>query len=361
MKRLAELYVARHPTAAVHTDTVEEDIARLFGGRISVLKEPGPNGERGVLFVMFTEILAAVFSRMDIPRLTADYTIVSEPSWSGYCDDAILRWTQIEDHVFVLAAQKDDFTFLERLDSNLIPVALGPCDWVDPGIAEPFLANEKEFDIVMNSHWGESKRHHVLFRMLSQAKRRYKVLLIGARWAGRTSDDIRVLARYYGVEDQLTIIEHIAYANVMDLTCRARVSILLSLKEGSNRAIAESIFCNVPVIVLSNHVGGIVKNVRPETGLLVREDQLEDAVERLLHANLNPRRWGLENVSHTRSTEKLNAVLRADALQRGEPWTRDIVARSNSPESKYANVEDASRLAPWNDSLRNYMIGARPA
>jgi hypothetical protein len=360
MKRLAELYVARHPAAAARSDAAEEDISRLFGGRISVLNEPGANGERGVLFIMFTEILAAVFSRMDVPRLTADYTIVSEPSWSGYCDDAILRWTQVDAPVFVLAAQKDDFRFLKRLDSNLVPVPLGPCDWVDPGIAEPFLENEKEFDIVMNSHWGESKRHHVLFRMLRRAKRRYKVLLIGARWAGRTSDDIRSLARYYGVEEQLTIIEHIAYSQVMDLTCRARVSILLSLKEGSNRAIAESIFCNVPVIVLSNHVGGIVKNVQPETGLLVREGQLEEAIETLLEANLNPRRWGLENSSHTRSTEKLNAVLRADALARGQPWTRDIVARSNSPESKYANPDDALRLAPWNAALKNYIARARP-
>src|SRR6478752_4005022 len=49
MKRLAELYVSRHPNAAIHTAAVEEDIVRLFGGRISVLKEPGPNGERGVL------------------------------------------------------------------------------------------------------------------------------------------------------------------------------------------------------------------------------------------------------------------------------------------------------------------------
>jgi glycosyltransferase involved in cell wall biosynthesis len=360
VKRLAELYVMRHPAAAFHRDAGEEDISRLFGGRISVLKEPGANGERGVLFVMFTEILAAIFSQMDVRRLTSDYTIVSEPSWSGYCDDAILRWTQIDDPVFVLAAQKDDFGFLERLNSNLIPVPLGPCDWVDAGVAEPFLENRKEFDIVMNSHWGESKRHHVLFRMLSQAKRRYKVLLIGARWAGRTSDDIRSLAAYYGVEDQLTIIEHIAYSDVMDLTCRARVSILLSLKEGSNRAIAESIFCNVPVIVLSTHVGGIVKNVQPETGLLIRESQLEEAVETLLEANLNPRRWGLENASHARSTEKLNAILRANALERGEPWTRDIAPRSNSPESKYTNADDAARLAAWNASLKNYLARTRP-
>jgi len=51
----------------------------------------------------------------------------------------------------------------------------------------------------------------------------------------------------------------------MDITCRATVSILPSLKEGSNRAMAESMFWNVPVVVLTNHVGGITKNIVPET------------------------------------------------------------------------------------------------
>src|SRR5205807_5120972 len=101
--------------------------------------------------------------------------------------------------IFVLAAQKDDYAFLQRLNSNLVPVDLGPCDWVDPDVAEPFIDNSKEFDIVMNSHWGSSKRHYVLFRMMQRAKRRYKVVLIGGGWQGRGPADILDLAKHYGV------------------------------------------------------------------------------------------------------------------------------------------------------------------
>ena len=305
--------------------------------------------------MMFTEMLSLLFATMDIRRLTADFTIVSEPSWSGYCDETFLRCTQLEEDIFVLAAQQDDFAFLERLRANLVPVDLGPCDWVDPRVAEPFVTSPKEFDIVMNSHWGSSKRHYVLFRMLRRAKRRYKVLLIGANWEGRTAADVIALANHYGVRDQLTIVEHIPYKRVMELTCKARVSVLLSLKEGSNRAIAESIFCNVPVIVLSNHVGGIVKNVRAETGLLVAEEDLEGAVENLRASSLAPRQWGLEQISFSRSTERLNAVLRSHAARKGRPWTHDIAARTNSPESKYASASEAQRLGPWNQSLVNYV------
>jgi glycosyltransferase involved in cell wall biosynthesis len=304
---------------------------------------------------MFSEMLALLFEQMDMRRLAADFTIVSEPSWSGYCDSAFLRCTMLEEDIFVLAAQQDDYAFLQRLNSNLIPVDLGPCDWVDPRVAEPFIDNRKEFDIVMNSHWGSSKRHHVLFRMLRRAKRRYKALLIGGGWDRRNAADVLALAKHYGVEDQLTLVEHIPYEKVMDLTCRARVSVLLSLKEGSNRAIAESILCNVPVIVLSSHIGGIVKHVRPETGLLVEETALETAVERLLDSRLNPRQWGKEHISFMKSSEKLNAILRSHALQSGRPWTRDIALRSNSPESKYASPSDVQRLRPWNQSLVNYL------
>jgi hypothetical protein len=88
---------------------------------------------------------------------------------------------------------------------------------------------------------------------------------------------------------------------------------------------------------------------------LAKETALETAVETLLDSNLNPRQWGIEHISFIKSSEKLNAILRSHALQCGRPWTRDIAPRSNSPESKYASGSDAERLAPWNESLVNYL------
>jgi glycosyltransferase involved in cell wall biosynthesis len=357
MRRLVEPYISAN-LSATHSPPVplrDRNIARLFGSWLIVLKEPKPDGERGVLLVMFSEMLSLLCAKMDMPRLLHDYTLVFEPSWCGYCDEDLLRFTQFGDDIFVSAAQKDDLAFLQRLHSNLIPVDMGPCDWVDPRVAEPFIANAKEFDIVMNSHWGGLKRHHVLFRILKRARRRYKVVLIGGPWGGRTRSDVEALAQYYGVRDQLTVFENIPYHAVMDKTCRSRVSILLSLKEGSNRAISESIFCNVPVVVLANHVGGIVKNVVLETGLLVPERKLEPAVERLIQASLNPRAWAIERISCFKSSEKLNAVLREHALDHGLPWTQDIAVRACSPDSKYVYESDLQRLAPWNRSLGHYL------
>ena len=331
------------------------DLRKFFGNRLMVLKSPAADGEKGVLFVMFSSMFRLLRAGADVQKLLADYTLVFEPSWSGYCHPELLEYTRWKQEIFVLAAEENDFAFLKRLGSNLVPVAVGPCDWVDPRVASPFLENLKEFDIVMNSNWGAWKRHHVLFHMLKNAAQRYNVALIGVNWSGKTRADIEQLANFFGVADQLTIIEDIPYDQVMNITCRSKVSILLSLKEGSNRAIAESIFCNVPVVVLTNHVGGIRKNIVPETGLLAEETDLEPTIARLLHSDINPREWGLEHISCFKSSEKLNLIVKEHALKQGQPWTRDLAVRSNSPESKYVITEDAKRLSPWNEGLKDYL------
>jgi glycosyltransferase involved in cell wall biosynthesis len=357
MKKLAESYTIANCDAFCSRSepTANPKLKTYFGNRLMVLKSPAENGEKGVLFVMVTDTIRWLYSGMNLRRLLDDYTLVFEPSWSGYCHADYLQYTHWRDEIFVLSAEKDDFAFLTKLNSNLVPVDLGPCDWVDSRTAVPFLKKLKEFDIIMNSNWGSWKRHYVLFSMLKTAHRRYKVALIGVRWSGKTREDIEQLADYYGVASQITIYDWIPYEQVMDLTCRSRVSILLSLKEGSNRAIAESIFCNVPVVILSNHVGGIRKYIVPETGLMVDEAHLESAINKLLESDIHPRKWGLEYVSCFKSTEKLNAVLRKYSQRQGRPWTEDIVVRSNSPDSCYVDAGDAERLTPWNEKLKDYL------
>jgi glycosyltransferase involved in cell wall biosynthesis len=357
LRTFVEPYIVANMDVAYNVPVVTGNahISGEFGQRVAVLKEPGPGSEKGVVFVMFSETLRLLCAAMDMHTLLRDYTVVVEPSWSGYCEEDFLRCTQFGEAIFVLAAQKDDFAFLERLESNLIPVDLGPCDWVDPRVAEPYLNNAKEFDIVMNSNWGLLKRHHVLFRILNSAKRRYTVALIGRSEGGRKVADIEQMATFYGVHDQLTIFDDVPYPMVMDITCRGRVSVLLSLKEGSNRAIAESMFCNVPVVVVATHIGGIVKNVVPETGVLAPESELEVAIRTVSESGLNPRRWAIQHISCFQSADRLNNVLRDHAIRNDLPWTHDIAIRSNSPSSKYVWKADEERLSLWNHGLSQYL------
>jgi glycosyltransferase involved in cell wall biosynthesis len=354
LQRLVEPYIVRNVKvfSAMPPAPPVTNYAKFFGRRLLVLKPPMPNGEKGVLFVSFSQMYRLLPSLMEMQCLMRDYTLVLEPSFPSFCHPDLLKYTQYSDEVFVQAAPADDYAFLARLNSNLVPLEMGPADWVDPRTAEPYLGSPKEFDIIMNSFWGALKRHHVLFRMLRDAKKKYKTLLVGF---GPERKYIEDLIAHYGVGQQVTMIEDIPYQKVMELTCRSRVSVLLSLKEGGNRAVAESMFCDVPVVLLKGHVGGVRKNVVPETGLLVEERDLEGAVEQLLTSGLKPRAWAVANISCFRSSEKLNSVLREHALRAGRPWTANIAARSNSPDSSYTNPEDAARLSPWNEKLREYL------
>jgi glycosyltransferase involved in cell wall biosynthesis len=354
LRNVVEPYI-RQNRSAFYRRVIEHSNAEavLAGNRLLVLKPP-LEGEKGVLLVMFGETLDRVYSCMDVERLIRDYTLVFEPSYPGYCHPCLLQYTRFSEKMFVLAPVAGDFAFLQHFESNLVPVDLGPCDWVDPRVAEPYLDSPKDFDIVMNAIWARLKRHFVLFEMLARAKRRYNVALIGVPW-GRERAGVEREAEYYGVRDQLTFFESIPYNQVMDVTCRSRVSILLSLKEAGNRAIAESIFCNVPVIVLRSLVGGIVKHVGPDTGIVTEERDLESAVEYLIGSNMEPRDWALEHISCLRSSTRLSDVLREHSLSQGFPWSTDIAVRCNSPECGYFDPSDAQRLAKYNSSLRDYL------
>src|SRR6476646_4186145 len=72
LRRAVEPYVIRH-RSVIHADACRgasaDEIVKHIGRRIAVLKEPGPRGERGVLFVMFSEMLPLIFAGMDVPKL----------------------------------------------------------------------------------------------------------------------------------------------------------------------------------------------------------------------------------------------------------------------------------------------------
>ncbi len=328
-----------------------------IGTRILTLKQSTPD-EKGVLFIMFSECLSIIRDGMDVQLLLQDYILIFEPSWSGYCDPDLLYFTQFPEPVFVLSAEKSDYDFLSRLNTNLIPLHLGPCDWVNPIIAKKYLKNKKSFDIVMNSNWGSAKRHHILFSALAKIPIKLKVVLIGGPWEGRTSKDILQMASYYGVENQLTIFESIPYTEVMNIMSSSHISLLLSRKEGSNRALAESIFCNVPVLLINEHVGGIRKNIVTETGWIVPENKLDiHILEKLqLCKKMTPRKWGVENISYIKSTEKLNNYLKTYLLKHNINYSRGICQHSNSPDTTYECSDDIlEKLQTENDLLSQYV------
>ena len=341
----------RHPNFSLR------EFEQFLGNRILCIKPYVSQEERGVLLIKYSESMPLLPYYCDMGRLLDDYTLVFEPSWSGYCTTDTLHFTKYEQSIFLLSKQSDDFQFISSLNSNLVPLPMGPCDWVDPSVAEPYLGLDKRFDIVMNSNWSELKRHHVLFEALSRITVKLRVALIGFEWGGRTKDDILDIARFYGVESQLEIFEKISFQEVMAINCQSKMALLLSLKEGSNRAIAEALFCDIPAIVLKSHVGGIVENINQKTGKLIEEKYLAEEIKAMLKSltSYTPRKWAVDNISCFVSTKKLNDTLKEDALVYGREWTKDIVVRTNSPDLRYLDRNILPIYHSENNKIMNYV------
>ena len=330
-------------------------------GRLRVLKPYVGPEEKGVIHVMFTDVISALPSRIDLAVLNSYFRLILEPSWAGICDPGILQYASTKCTNIVMAPDSSDYEFMERISTKLVPIALGSCDWVNPDVAAPYLGSEKRFDIVMNAIWAPWKRHHVLFSAMRRMKYRPRVALIGVEWDGGSIERLARLARYYGVEDLITVFERIPYKTVMEIVCSSRCCILLSLKEGANRALAESMFCDVPVMLLAEYIGGGQKNVVPETGVIIPERCLPERLDQVISGSIacSPRQWALEHISCIVSTTTLNQKLREVACQDGEVWTRDIVVRTNSPESQYLYSKDELFLAESNSAIAAFVRGDR--
>lgn len=353
---------ARAETVAAYELTRVSTEPKLIMSRTKVLKPFVGARERGVLHIMYSEVISGITQLVDVRKFAPYYRLVIEPSWAGYADAGPMRYAGCGTDVVVMCPDAGDYDFIKRVGRGLVPTRLGAGDWVDPRIAEPYLDMPKDYDILVNANWAPWKRHHVLFEALSGASRQYKVALIGGALDGATVERMHRLANYYGVAGQVDTFEKVPFERVMSIVARARCSLLLSLKEGANRALPESMFCNVPVLALKRNVGGVAKNIVPETGLVIDDGQLLEAIDFLVSAPacLKPRQWATENISCVVSTAKLNSQLREIALAQGENWSEDIAIRCNSPESRYYSSDAETRLQAANQAVLEFLAHKRP-
>jgi len=304
-----------------------------------VLKAPLEN-EKGVLVLEYTTKFDLFVALFDFQRIIRDYYIVLEPCWAGYCDPSILMFLSNQSDVIVQCPEESDFDFISNLKSNLIPVKLGSSDWIDADLFAPRQAQEKkEFDLIMVANWARHKNHRHLFEALSRLKHRtISVLLVGIDWGGRTDQDIRVeMAQYDLGHVHVEIKKNISAREVSECLERSKVFLLLSEKEGSNRAIVEALFCDIPAILYENFVGGAKGKINDQTGVLSSFENLHDKIKYMLdnYQRFTPRSWALGHTGSRNAARILNDLLKDVARSRGEQWTIDIVEKVNNPNFSY--------------------------
>lgn len=321
-----------------NTQKFFDDPDELFEGVVIVLKpfkgEPNGSIEKGVLLIKYSYYFALFAKLFDWESVQNKFHIVLEPSWAGYCEKSILLYTHLPSDVFVMAYEDRDKSFLLGLESNLVPVDIGPSWWVDHRVFKPSENLNRDIDVLMVASWSSFKRHSYLLKALSQLNKKGKRLnlsLVGYP-GDMTLEDIKALAHQHGVFEQTTFYEWITPEEVSDLMRRAKVNVLWSRFEGNNRSIIEGMFCDTPCVIRAGHnYGQHYDYINSQTGMFSSEAELSSTLEYMVEnfERFSPREYVLNNRSCLKATELLNAVIRTRVEESGGLWTQDIVPKVN--------------------------------
>lgn len=332
-------------------------------GNLLVLKKfiPG-TGEKGVLLIKYNPAIEAFPGIFDLEEIAAHYSLVLEPSWWGYRHARFLPYLGADLNVLVMAQYQPDFEFIQSLESNLEPLALGPSDWTDPAIFRKGPAQtDRDFDVVMVAAWTPFKRHKVLFRALRELRsegRELRAILIGYPWDW-TMSKVQRQAADYGVSELCTFRERISPGQVADLVARSRVSVSVSKVEGSPKALYESLFCDTPVLVHRENKGINLSLIQPPVGDLTDDETLGSDIAAVLDhpGRYSPADWAEHNTGYRNASNIVNEALKQKAISAGQPWTVDIVPKRNAPHLRYANQDDEAILASEFEALQQSMRG----
>lgn len=305
--------------------------------------------EKGVILLKYVRTFDAVIAMFDLRRLMERYIFVLEPCWAGYCDPSLLMWIHPGQPVFVQCFTEEDYTFIRDIGAPLVPLRLGPADWVDAELFQPRAERDKPYDLVMVANWGRHKRHAVLFDALRQIRdRQVRVLLIGFPWANRTADEIRREAAAIGNPNvEVTVVEKLPASEVAHHVSQCKAFVFLSRKEGDNKALVEAMFADVPAIVYDRTIGGARSRINAATGLLSSDEQLADRIRHMLdhHDEFSPRAWALSHTGSSVATRVLDDAIREMVTAQGGTYTNSIVEKTNSPNLAYKHPGDRATFA----------------
>jgi glycosyltransferase involved in cell wall biosynthesis len=318
-------------------DTVREGEGDgVYHRRLIVLAAPRVD-QRGAILLKYTEYFR-YFLRVFDSQIFDRFDVVLEPSYVGYCLPDILEFQRAKRPVFVQVWEDRDRSLLERFAPRLRPVPLSPNAWTDHRIFRPLDGVKREYDVVTVGHWNPIKRHHALFRALrASGNRRIRVACVGAAWGG-TRESVEAQAEWYQVRPQVDFYDSLDQTELNVLLNRSRAAILLSRKEGANKAIVESMFAGLPSFMRSGfNYGTEYPYMNQATGGFFEESGLSRLLCRIHEgefSGLRPRDWVMQNWSPERSTVTLEECLFGDVSGR-------LAVKVNAPDVRYR--DEASR------------------
>ena len=336
---------------------------RIF--KAVVLKPRVSDRERGVVYIPFEYQWLRLLQISSLEEFARHYALVVIPAWSPpHCLVNYLFPAAYPDQLFCTISSQNDLEVFPRISSKNMMVPLLASNWVNPVLLKPCSFSEKDIDIIMVANWGKYKRHHVFFEALRNLPANLRVMLIGQRDGDRTAEILNAEAEAFQVAGRYELRQGLSHREVCELLPRAKISLILSKREGSCVVVTESIFANTPVGLFEDAEVGSRSFINAHTGRFLKHNDLaQQLLDFLLEAErYQPRQWALDNrIDCHGSTATLNEVLKSQALKNGEDWTQDIAPIYWGPDPLHLNPDDRDRFQPtYNDIKQRFGIDVGP-
>ena len=319
-----------------------------------VLKAPGPNREKGVLYIAFEYNLMRLIAHTDARRVLQEYIVICASSWSPTDFAMMASFSGLSDDPLFVGVSNDADVEAYAIASPVVrALPLLASDWIDSRFYTPKPHRDRTVDFLMVANFSRFKRHWLLFKALPRMSPNIRVAILGMATPDRTADTLREEARAFGVKQDLEIRTNVSIEEVAAYQANSRVSLLLSRREGSCVATAESLFADSPVAMMRDAHIGSKSYINADTGTLLEYRDLPQQLEELLErsGNFHAREWADANISAHKSSAKLNQIFKDHAAQTGKPWTRDLAPMCWRYVPTYLRDEDRARLHPAIDDL----------
>jgi glycosyltransferase involved in cell wall biosynthesis len=331
--------------------TVEGKTALSHG---LIVKPPVSEREKGVLVVWVEYNLAALLSSACLAEILRSYRIVFSTSWSP--PDFSLIWALSGEpgaEFCIIPSNPKDEKWINAIARPLTILPFFASHWIadDPN-ARLVPHAERTYDLCVVANWAPFKRHWLLFRALRSLPADLKIALIGQPESDFTLEHVQQLAEAFRVVQPIEWFNRLPAEEVRRIQADSRVGLMLSKREGSCLAVAESLLADAPAGVLRDAHIGSREFINEETGMLLREDRLAQDLATLLEGaaagRFRPREWALREIEAGVSSSRLDTILRDLALSKGEEWTQGIKGfclRSAVPS--FLEARDAVEAESW--------------
>lgn len=357
--------VRRVQRAIDHQPDVVIQAHTSFGGkgldgqpvtRTAMLKAPGANGERGVIYSLFEYNWARIAAGTNLRVLLSEYDVVWVASWSptDYLPLArILADSDPGTPIYVQASNMAEVPLLETFHPRIRALPFLSCESVNPASFQPLPRAERDIDLLVVSNWAPFKRHFELFRALRLLPAGLRIVCVGQQEQGHTREGIRQLAASYRVPQQITYYESLPWTEVRALQVRSKAAAIFSRREGHCIAAVEALFADASLgLMHGGHVGPAIY-ISDTNGVLLRPGHVSEDLARLIEdaPSRTPREWALAHIGSGRAEVKLNDWLKERAAERSLPWTTDIAQMSYAPYPRVESADACERLRPAFDAL----------